>query len=482
VANNQLSSGRKIDQWTLMKILGQGGNGQVWLARDEGRPQHDPIAIKVLSKMKSIAYTRFRDEVRVLRDSEEIQGILPVLDAYLPEEFADEHVWYSMPVATPICEALQDKEFTEKVIAVMQIAETVSSLHGNDIIHRDIKPANLLFYSGRYVLCDFGLVDFPGKEDVTGPREEIGAKWTIAPEIRRNLEGACGKAADVYSLAKTLWILLTGNELGFDGQYVRADGVSLKDVESGLFIEPLEDILTDCTDSNAENRPSMAVLAEKLHDWVSLDDNFHERNLLEWMEIQKVMFPGGTPTQCSWEGLDKIVKVLGTLGERSNSNHLFLPSGGGLDLTGANRSNREADCIELYFEDIRAILKPKILSFESFSGEPQWSYFRLDADRLKPCGVYEDLDGDCREEVTDLGTGDYLPRHIWDQGEISGRALPGIARVVIRYLEGAFVIFPKAGIYNRTSGTYDARHNSMSASEFRSYIEGVIKSLAHSHD
>lgn len=71
----------------------------------------------------------------------------------------------------------------------------------------------------QFFLADFGLVDDPDKADITSTGEQIGAKRTIAPEMKWSSQRADGKPADVYSLAKTLWILLTGRRDSFEGQY-----------------------------------------------------------------------------------------------------------------------------------------------------------------------------------------------------------------------------------------------------------------------
>ena len=44
----------------------------------------------------------------------------------------------------------------------------------------------------------------------------------------------------------------------------------------------------------------------------------------------------------------------------------------------------------------------------------------------------------------------------------------------MRWLSGAFVVFAKGSLYNSITATYDARHNQMTAVEFRQYIEGLI--------
>ena len=50
-----------------------------------------------------------------------------------------------------------------------------------------------MFYDNEYYLADFGLVDYPDKEDVTTKFESVGSKWTMAPEMRRSPQVADGK-------------------------------------------------------------------------------------------------------------------------------------------------------------------------------------------------------------------------------------------------------------------------------------------------
>jgi hypothetical protein len=93
---------------------------------------------------------------------------------------------------------------------------------------------------------------------------------------------------------------------------------------------------------------------------------------------------------------------------------------------------------------------------------------------LEPSGVYEVNDYPS-EELTEIESGNYVSRSHWDEGEYQGQKLSRSARVLTRHLKSAsFVIFAKSSPYNRHSSTYDARHNKMTAPEFRSYIEKVI--------
>lgn len=198
--------------------------------------------------------------------------------------------------------------------------------------------------------------------------------------------------------------------------------------------------------------------------------NFYEQNLEDWNQIQKKIFPIAVPKHCEWTRLHEIISILNLIGSKEQSNHMFYPTGGGLDIKSANVSV-EHNCIEI-FTGLTNIIKPKELIFESFK-DPAWNYFRIETSELNLSGVYEDYDYP-NEELTELSEGNYISRSYWDEGEYNGEKLPKSARVVIRQLKGSFVIFAKASYYNRHSATYDARHNKMNSIEFRNYIENTI--------
>ncbi|OWQ42411.1 hypothetical protein CDH05_06215 [Pseudomonas lactis] len=133
----------------------------------------------------------------------------------------------------------------------------------------------------------------------------------------------------------------------------------------------------------------------------------------------------------------------------------------------------ENDMIELQVSDrMFEICCPERLYFESCAGKPEWNYFRLE---LKP--IYPALDNHAfvylehSEELTEIAPGVYAPLNAWFENEYRGRPLSEEARRVTRLSRGSFVIFSTSSVYNRVSGTYDARHNTMSADEFRAYIQ-----------
>lgn len=211
-----------------------------------------------------------------------------------------------------------------------------------------------------------------------------------------------------------------------------------------------------------------------------MNDEFRENNLKEWDDLLNNIFQGQIPESRSWTEKKDIIKILQLVGDKPNSNHTFLPDGGGLDLKGAAES-AESDCIELHFVEKPAyIMKPRVLIFQSFDKPYEWAYFRLETKELDPSGWYEHLTG-IREELTELHPGEYIHRSYWESGcyefDETGKELPlpGTARIVFRYFSGFFVIFAKASTYNEISSTDGGPHSKMTDEEFKEYIGGKAR-------
>ncbi len=476
------NKGQVFGDWTLISFLGGGGNGEVWKCKNSKKEEG---AIKLLKSVKFTAYNRFLDETKVIGNNSDIIGIIPMIDKNLPKTFKDNVPFYVMPVAESAVKLLKGKKVEEKIDAILNVCETLKELHSRGISHRDIKPPNLLVLNSRYSLVDFGLVDYPNKKDVSKFNEEIGAKWTMAPEMRRESSKADGIKADIYSLAKTLWILLTENYKGFDGQYSTQSIIELRNFYTNIYTTPIDNLLIKCTDNDPLNRPSIEEFISILEDWKVLNEDFHERNQEQWFEIQSKLFPTAFPSRVIWENIEDIINVLKIVCSYGNLNHMFFPDGGGLDLEDA-RLAKEQGCIELDFQLID-IVKPKRLLFESFGYDPEWNYFRLELDELEPSGVHEVEIGEepyekkyNEEFVTELYPGQYdKPDMVEYRSEYEemGYDIPKTARTVSRIFRGNFVIFNKRSIYNLTSSTYDGRHNKMNTEEFRNYIQSNINRI-----
>ena len=106
----------------------------------------------------------------------------------------------------------------------------------------------------------------------------------------------------------------------------------------------------------------------------------------EWELVLQNVFPNGIPEFSKWTNHNEIIKVLNKLGSYDNSNHLFYPNGGGLDLEGSSKSY-ETRCIEIRTGH-NEIISPKSLTFHSFPNL-DWSYFRIELNQISQTKTYK---------------------------------------------------------------------------------------------
>lgn len=474
-ASNGKKAGDVLGTWVLKHILGQGGNGDVW---EVTNPSGEPHALKILHKTKSEAVARFKTEISVLSRIGHIDGIVPLIESDLNGLPPDNSPWYVMPLAEPFEKYRKRTGLLTLLKDFVSLAETLTRLHAQGYSHRDIKPANILYFNGRLCFSDFGLVKYPGKPDLTPDKRDVGAKFTMAPEMRRHAAQSDGAPADVYSFAKSLWIAITNNELGFDGQYIPNGALCIKPHIEKLYATPIEQLLSECTNTDPLQRPKMSDVRDRLTEWIEISEDFQARNELEWIEVGSKLFPFGIPSRALWIDIDEICSVLNVATGAAGLNHMFYPDGGGMTIIGACRAN-ESGLIELkrHAKSVD-VLKPKKLTFESFGKDFEWCYFRLEAAPIEPTGIKNSLrsEGIC-EELVELTANEYVEPSCWDYDEFNGKPLPETARRVQRYLKGSFVIFSTTSMYNQVPDTYDARHDAMSEDQFREYIQRSANQL-----
>lgn len=191
--------------------------------------------------------------------------------------------------------------------------------------------------------------------------------------------------------------------------------------------------------------------------------------MTEWTTIINQIFTIGIPKFAEWDNNNEIINVLNKIGSFKNSNHMFYPDGGGMDLESASQSF-ERNCIEIN-TGFNEILSPKRLTFHSFPNL-DWSYFRLELNEIKKTGVYS-YQLDFREELCELEPLHYVSREHWDTHEYNYEPLPEGSRLIERRLKGSLLIVGKGSRYNEYSPTYDGRHDKYSDTEFREYLENV---------
>lgn len=453
--------------WMLIDNIAHGGNSSIWVVKNN--KTNELRVIKLLKKTHDTARKRFLDEIKTISENQDIEGVMEILDN---SEEDSETLWYVMPRTTSLNIHLLDKPSIVKVEAILELSKILSRLHSRGVAHRDIKPQNL-FFSEHFIIGDFGLVDYPDKEKgLTIVGNALGPRWTIAPEMRNNPEKSDGLSADVYSLSKTLWILLTGIEKGFEGQYSPTGSIGLSKYVPDIYLNILEDLLVKSTENDPKLRPDIDEFIYTLSTWNDIQNSFYKRNDLDWKTVQYNLFPTNIPEYAEWKNLDLICNILNIVGGIKALNHMFFDQGGGLDLEGAKLSHEkgliELDC------GIPYLIKPKKLSFCSFNDDTQWNYFYLELEELNE--VYKSYRGS--EELIELEPLDYKPydyiEHYYESYDDGYNNRPEKYRTVIRLTRGNLVIFRKTSSYNLTPYTYDGRHGEMGVEKFREYVKGLI--------
>ena len=448
--------------------IGHGGNSKIYKVVKKTDKSKKEVALKDPGKLTNIKNKRFLNEIKiVINEQTNFDGILPIIEYSASK---DECYWYTMPIAIPIKEKLKDSSEDKIISAILDVAKTLKNLHAKKIFHRDIKPENLFYYNGKFCLGDFGLVHYPESEELTKNNKSLGPWATMAPEMRREPKNYDGEKADIYSLAKTLWILLCKKNNCFDGVYDYNDSsIALNDAE---FKHPIVDIhllLKDCTQHDPDKRPTMADFCNRLQAWLNDKDDYIINQAKEWLFIQNQLFL--TPvTSVQWTNLDDIVNILQFVTKRSNLNHLFLPTGGGTD---AEKVEKAYEKGHIFIYNIGTViqLKPKNLYMECFTN-PMYNYFLLEADNIEP--ICRENTNTSREYCAALPNGENIISDGINYGVYnydSDEKLPQGTLIVNRYTGGKFLFTFKMYGYNSINSTYDARHNDATIQKFRKYME-----------
>lgn len=461
------------NQFEKIEQLGEGGNAEVYRVKNNATGQE--YALKDLVNRGLEKRSRFVEEIHIMREYHStIAGILPIFD------YSEDEYWYTMPVAMSAIDYIRRNKLSiqDIIICVISLCNTLIELHKEGISHRDIKPSNIYFYDQRFYFGDFGLVDFPESEnDFTKSDKGLGAIFTIAPEMKRNPKNADGKKADVFSFAKTVWMFLSDDEKGFDGVYNYADpqfGLHYIEKYRNAHLVELEELLTDATNNNPSERPTIAEFKDRLINWLEIYSDYYKSQLSDWTFLSHQLFGNTHPESSSWSDCKDIVSVLNIIGNTPAYNHMFFHNKGGLDFSNAELAAEEG-CIKLYDTiGFCHIVKPRKLYFEGFKNNYRWNYFLLELDNLHP--IFEPCVSDEECLVEDVPahyvSAEFAQYGIYDYD--TGVPLPEGYKVVYRYTTGKFLIAMKAGPYNMINSTYDGRHGDCSCTEFRDYIVYLI--------
>ncbi len=206
------TSGFRVDRYLLLELIGQGGMGRVYLARDTRLNRL--VALKILAPERmnnSRAVERFKREARVgaqlqhenlvrIYDFGQANGRFFLVMEYIEGKTIGALITTQGPMPAPTAARL-----------TWQIALGLEHAHRKGLIHRDVNPYNILVtHEGIAKLADLGLaIDLADDERVTREGATVGTFDYVAPEQARHSHAADIRS-DIYSLGCTLYHMVAG--------------------------------------------------------------------------------------------------------------------------------------------------------------------------------------------------------------------------------------------------------------------------------
>jgi serine/threonine protein kinase len=269
-----------FDRYKLIRILGRGGMGVVWLAHDE-RLERD-VALKFLPDEVGLdpeAEDEMKRETRRCLDLTH-PNIIRIYDyikdrraAAISMEFIDGK---SLSVLK-LERASRVFETTDLAPWVLQACQALNYAHHEaGVIHRDLKPGNLMLTSrGQIKVGDFGIAQSVS-DSLARTTIRRGTSGTIAYMSPQQMSGeVAAPTDDVYALGATIYELLTGKPPFHSGNVPFQVRVMLAppmrerrdefEIRGAAIPQQWEDAIAECLSKSAEERPAtMNELAERL--------------------------------------------------------------------------------------------------------------------------------------------------------------------------------------------------------------------------
>lgn len=212
------AAGDSVGPYRLLRPLGAGGMGEVWLAELADGQIRRQVALKLpmLTLRRSVLVQRFARERDILASLQH-PNIARLYDAglstqgqpYLALEFVE-----GQPI-TDYCSARR-LALRERVMLVMQVAQALHYAHSHLVVHRDLKPGNVLVRAdGTAMLLDFGIAKLIETDQAEAAETELtrqgGRPLTLAYAAPEQLSGApVSTATDVHALGLLLYELAAG--------------------------------------------------------------------------------------------------------------------------------------------------------------------------------------------------------------------------------------------------------------------------------
>ena len=197
----------QIGPYTLIRKLGRGGFGEVWLAERRTKFVTTKVAVK-LPLEEQIDHETIKQEATLWEQASGHPNILPIIDAdeydgqivivseFAPDGSLDE--WLKTHGKMPVERAIE---------TTIKILDGLEFLHSRNIIHRDLKPANILLQGSTPRLADFGI---SRALRTTASSQSTNVSGTFAYMSPECFDGKRSVQTDVWSVGVNLYQFLTG--------------------------------------------------------------------------------------------------------------------------------------------------------------------------------------------------------------------------------------------------------------------------------
>ena len=210
-ATGELAYGARVGSWRVLRVIGRGGMGEVYLAERADASFDKQVALKLVQGMMTpAAHARFDAEKQALARLEH-PHIARLIDAgetehgwpYLVMEYVD---------GMQIDVYLADRGVAEVLKVFLQVCDAAAYAHRQLVLHRDIKPSNILVDAqGNAKLLDFGIAKLLQSAERAEDSHTVERAYTPEYASPEQVFGRpIGVASDIYSLGVLLYRLLTG--------------------------------------------------------------------------------------------------------------------------------------------------------------------------------------------------------------------------------------------------------------------------------
>lgn len=450
---NKLFDGK----YEILKELGEGGMGKVYLARN--------IRLDTLWAIKSISKKQpekidFLAEPNILKklNHPRLPIIIDIVEdkdyIYIIEDYVD---GVSLEDELSNKGTIDEKTVVEWAKQLCQALLYLHNLKPNPIIYRDMKPANIMKKKdGEVKLIDFGIAR-EYKADAKSDTTFIGTRGFAAPEQFGTAQSDA--RTDIYSLGVTLYNLITGkspNEYPYEIVPVRRFNKKLS--------RGIEHIITKCTKQNPKDRyQTVGALLKDLNNIEKFDIEYKKRRLMS--EVRAICFILSTAffSYLIYAGVLQIDK------EKIESYNSTIEEGNRL------LSNKSYDSAVLTFKEASAKMPKKT---ESYSGIAQVYLSQGDNEKCIDY-ITKDLLPTVEEAYKDadifyiLGTA-YFKLENYEEASRNFETAVRLNGVKVEYLRDLAVSQARAGKLDRARAILENIEAQGIAEEVSFYVRGEV--------